>query len=447
MKLKLVVASMSVLGLISFPVFAADTQANTQVTTPKHKTHKMKHRMVAAHPSYKGDFKGEMVQSSMVEACPVNNWYTSTMIAMSQNTGRAVPTVDCYKPLSLAAGIATDVHFFNLSQGYAGENNERISLNDAYLNVFGNVNQYVKAFGSLSYNNASNNTVDNDSTNGVRTYNLSGEYSNAYPPSSLTVEQAFVTFSDFDNTPVFFQIGKQFADYNRYTIHPIERTMTQVLTETLRTSAELGFVTRMGFHGSVTAFDAPMKKSTDAHSHYIYGASLGFDQPSDSLGWDVGIGYMTDMTGANDIQDAVGGNNYVHRINAAAAYGHVNSGPFTFGVNYATALQSFNAADLATTAGGTAGAKPRALDLKAGYGFNAWSKNQNVYLGFQKSWQAATVALPSSRWLVGYGVDVLPNTMLGAEFGHDVAYSAATSGSSNGSNSNTLGLRAAVKFG
>jgi len=444
MKLKnALLISMATLGLVSCPVFAADTTTDAQVA-PKHKMHhKMRHHrhhdVVATHTNYKGDYKGELMS---VDTCPVNNWYTPAMVAMSQNVGRAVPTVGCDKPISFAGGIATDFHTFNLSQGYRGENNERLSLNDAYLNIFGNVNQYVKAFGSLSYSNASGTT----STNGQRSYNLAGGYSTVYPANTLTVEQAYVTFADMDSTPVFFKLGKQYADFNRYMIHPVERTMTQVLTESLHTSAELGFVTHMGLHGSLTAFDSPSRKTTENHSKYVYGAALGFDQPSDTLGWDAGIGYMSDMAGVNSIATVVG-TTYVNRVGAAAAYAHVNSGPFSFGANYATALTSFNAADIATTAAGTAGAKPRALDLKAGYDFNAWNKNQNVYVGFQKSWQSAQVALPSSRWLVGYGVDVLPNTMVGAEFGHDVAYSVASSGSSNGNNSNTLGVRAAVKFG
>ena len=460
MKLKLkLVAAMSLLGFISCPAFAADDMNQTTTTTTttatpapvaKHRHHhKMRHHMVAAHPSYKGDLKGEMIPAPVVEACPINNWYTPTMIAMGQNVGRAVPTVHCYEPISFAGGIATDIHTFNLGKGYMGENNEKISLNDAYLNIFGNVNQYVKAFASISYNNASST----DSTNGNRVYALGGQYSAAYPVGTLTIEQGFINFSDLDNMPVFFQIGKQYADYNRYQIHALERTMTQVLTETLRTSVELGFVTHMGIHGTVTAFDSPDKKTSQNHSQNVYGASLGWDQFNDSLGWDIGVGYMSDMTGANDVAAAVGRDlltpfNYIHRVAAWSAYGHVNSGPFMFGLNYAAALQSYSGLDLTSNASTGSNAAPKAVDAKVGFAFNNFglNKNQNVYLGYQKSWQAARIPLPSNRWLLGYGVDVLPNTMLGAEFGHDVAYSQAKNGHSGG-NSNTLGLRAAVKFG
>jgi hypothetical protein len=370
--------------------------------------------------------------------------------------------VNCHGPISFAGGIATDVHTFNLSKGYAGENNERISLNDAYVDIDGHVNQYVKAFISLSYDGASGESTHhhNGSTNGFRIYERPGAYDISAHPDALDVEQATITLSDFDNQPVFFQIGKQYSDYNRYTIKAIERTMTQVLTQTLRTSGELGFVTRMGFHGTVIAFDDPDRVSglaadgtaanPSGHSTFIYGASFGFDQPNDTLGWDVGIGYMSNMTAANDVAAAVNDGNangtMVHRVGAIAVYGHVNSGPFTLGANYATALSKFNAVDIAKDTTNN-GAKPRALDLKAGYGFNYWCKNQNVYLGYQKSWESAQIPLPSSRWLLGYGINVLPNTELGAELGHDIAYNQSQSGTKNSDNSNTLGLRAEVKFG
>lgn len=451
MKLKLVVA-MSVLGLISCPAFAADTTA----TTTKHKHKRMKHHhhhMVAAEPNYKGDFKGEMVQAPVVEACPINNWYTPAMDAMGQNVGRAKPTVDCYKPISFAGGINFDVHTFNLSKGYAGENNDRLSLNDAYLNIYGIVNCWTKAFMSISYNNASDS---HELASGTRTLVLGGRYNSAYPVNTLTLEQGIITFANFDVSPVFVQLGKQYVDYGRYTIHPIEETMTQVLTKTLRTTAEVGFVTRLGMgvlHGDISAFDNRLAKTSVGHSRYIYGAALGFDAPSDCLGWDLGIGYLTNMLGVNDVAYAVNGFStgpgfYQSNVGSIAAYGDINSGPFSLGARYTTALTRFSALDLTTSAAaGSGGAKPWSFDITAGYGFNYWNKAQNVYVGYQKSSQAALIPLPKSRWIVGYGVDAWQNTNFSLEYGHDQAYSAAVTGVRSTSNSNTLGLRAAVKFG
>lgn len=444
MKLKLVVATMGVLGLVSYPAFA-DTQS-------QHKT--KRHHMVAQN--YKGeDYK------AVVDVCPVE-MYAPTMDAINQNIGRAKPTVDCNKPISLSGGVNFDAHFGNLSQGYMGENNERFSLNDAYLNVHGRVNDWTKAFVSLSYNNVSTasaagvlSNATNGSTNGMRQFVLTGsQYSFVYPVNTLTVQEGYIQFSNFDMSPVFVQLGKKFTNYNRYEIHPITRTMTQVLTESLRTQAQIGFIVPMGISGSLYAYDTPLKKVSESHSTYTYGAALGWDVPSDQLGWDLGIGWVSNMLGANDVAGAVNAyrtatgavtGNYVNTVSAVALYGDVNSGPFSLGARYTTALQNFNPADAATTVAGTSGAKPWAFDIKAGYGFDAWSKNQNVYLGYQTSGSAVTMALPSSRWTLGWGVDMYKSTLLALEFNHDNAYSAGSGGTGN--SSNTVAFRAGVKFG
>ncbi len=72
-------------------------------------------------------------------------------------------------------------------------------------------------------------------------------------------------------------------------------------------------------------------------------------------------------------------------------------------------------------------------------------RNQNVYLGYQASGNAVYVALPKSRWLIGWNTDVWKSTNVGVEVGHDIDYGKGQGGT--GDSNNTIGLRAAVKFG
>ncbi|EKD53911.1 MAG: hypothetical protein ACD_60C00142G0005 [uncultured bacterium] len=458
MKLKtLVVASMSVLGLslTSYPALAG--------THHQHKHYTVQKQQTAAAQDYKG----------ALPACPITDPYTATLDVMDQNVGRAKPTEDCYKAISFAGGINFDAKWGNRSMGYQGENVRTLSLNDAYLNVFGNVTDWSKAFASISYNNAS----------GVNTASAKlGQYSNVYPTDTLTLEQGFIRIANFDQNPFFFQLGKQYQDFGRYYIHPIMRTMPQVLTETLRTSAELGFVTQMGLHGDVYAFDNPLRgrrgyaiatpagaSNALGHTQSNFGAALGFDhQMGDQLHWGVNLAYLYNMTGVNDIAQAVSqyqsgiagsgttttsstGGTYNRRVAAAAADAMIASGPFSLAADYASALDAFGNNDLgsrgtaAVAAGTGSGARPWAGNIQAGYGFNAWNKNQNVYLGYQASGDAVAVFLPKNRWLVGYNVDMWKNTNLGLEVAHDTDYSTSRGGT--GDSSNTIGLRAGVKFG
>lgn len=438
MKLKHVVVSMCALGLISSPVFAA-TQSK------HHKKHETE-----TQDNYKGEtYKGEL--STLV--CPKTDIYITTLDEMSQNVGRAKPTIGCDKPLSLAGGINFDSHWFNRHTGYAGENMDRLALNDAYINVYGTVNEWTEAFASLSYSqfNDGSDTADNI---------LLGTYSNSYAADTLTLEQGFITFRNMNWSPLFLRIGKEFSDFGRYEIHPMVRSFTQVLSETLQTQAQLGFITPMGLYGSAFTFNNNMTNGT-GHPQNNYGGNIGFGQPNDQLGYDLGIGYLYDFTGIDDVAYAVGtfngtginGSYTGDTVGAISLYGKLNSGPFAFGVNYVTALESFSSLALPEDNNHlTSGAKPWAANAKAGYGFNMWGKNQNIYLGYEHSGEAQYIYLPESRWLAGYGIDILTNTSLGLEYTYDIAYdesggSATSTPTYLTDNSSTLTLRAAVKFG
>lgn len=463
MKLKLVVASMSVLGLVSCPVFAA--------TTTKHKTHHKVHhktvvkhqtQTVAAHPDYKD--MGSI--QAPVEVCTISH---NSMILdeMTQNVGRSMPN-PCnpgwFNRVQFSGGVNVDVgKWGNRNANIMGQNYQRLALNDAYLNVSATINDWAKAFASLSYSDPTTNVNPG-------TYKLWGaaEYNAAYAnniagsaANLVQLEQAYATLGNFDVSPIFVQVGKQFQDFGRYEIHPITESMTQVMSKTLATSIKIGFIAN-GFHGSLFAFDDPINKFGTSSTPTNYGAALGYDQMSDQLGWDVGAGYLYNIIGVNDVAYNVvnftGTNGYNSRVGGYALYGDVNSGPFTVGARY-VAANRFNVNDLpkngvadltgGTIAGtpiaGATGAKPWAAGIQAGYGFNVWDKNQNVYLGYQTSREAAGLNLPKNRWLAGYNIDMWKNTNFGIEWDHDIAYNGANGGA--GTNSDLVSLRAGVKFG
>jgi hypothetical protein len=448
MNLKLVVASMSVLGLVSCPVFAA--------TTAKHKHHS-KHQAVAHH-----DYKDMGALPYKDQPVCMISANTVTMTEMTQNAGRSLPN-PCnpgwFNRIAVSGGINVDLgKFGNRNSNYMGVNYQRFSLNDAYLNLAADVNEWAKAFASLSYNTATINSP-NTTFGGTPVTEYSSAYSNnvtSGSTSSVQLEQAYATLGNLDESPLFIQVGKHFQDFSRYEIHPITRSMTQVVSETLATSLGVGFLTN-GFHGQVFAFDDPIGKVFKTTTTTNYGVSLGYDQPNDCLGWDIGAGYLYNMIGVNDVAYMVnqinattstGTTGYNTRVGAGAIYGDVNSGPFTLGARYTTALQRFNILDLPKDglAPSTTGAKPWAAGIQAGYGFDAFGKNNNVYVGYQASRESAGLGLPKSRWLAGYGVDVFgKNTNVGIEWDHDSAYSVSNGG--NGNNTNLVSVRSSVKFG
>lgn len=476
MKLKLVVVSMSVLGMISCPVFAA-TQTTT---TTKHKHHhKVVHQQVASH-SYKGE--------EVVVAPVVNDWYNR---------------------ISIDGGVNFDAKWGSRAVGYEGENNQRLSLNDVHLNVTAPINDWVKAFASLSYDNASQplrgaNLAANSLSTAGQPYQRpkTGKYDNIKDTiGGVNIEQGYIKFENASQLPVYMTLGKQFVDFGKYNLHAITQPLTQVMSETLRNSATVGFntmmMTSLGVFGSLYAFDSPYKQQMPAvvvaggtvpgtpiaatsttpavtgasqgHTKAIYGGRLGIGQSNDSLSWDLSADYIYNMIGVEGVAYGVGvfngsnvngfvgndgtstGGIFQNRVGGFALNGDLKTGPFDLEIRYVTALQTFSPYDLSKNVYTTAclstrqGAKPWAAGINAGYGFNAWDKNQNVYLGYQGSQNSVNLFLPQSRWVAGYGMDVMKNTNVGLELDHDIDYS--TSNGGTGNSNNQIGLRVAVKFG
>lgn len=464
LNLKLVAASMSMLGLISCPTFA-----NSQ------DQHNMKHHRMSAqeHENYKDEgavgYKGEGL---IAPICPNISMYTLLTDSMSQNVGRAKPTVDCDKPIQIAGGINFDTLWGNRHRGYQGETFERFALNDAYINFTGNVNSWVKAFIELSYTNIEEEPLFEEDDDDTKL----GIYSHAYS-EHLDLQQGVIIVGAPERYPLFLRLGKQFLDFGRYQIHPMTRSFTQVMTETLQTSVELSFISGwdgMALHGSLFAFENPMSKhdvddededefENDELGKTNYGGQIGLGVINDQFGWDVGVGYIYDFTGVNDVAYAVtlfnsgfidGEGSYEDRVDAATIYGMINSGPFSLSAHYVSALQHFNSEDLSSPDDeddedhddeDNGGAKPWSADITAAYGFNAFEKSQNVYVGYQVSGDAVNLLLPRSRWLVGYGIDVLKNTNVGFELSHDQDYSEDDGGTGDGSFRGIL--RVGVKFG
>ncbi len=482
MKFKhLVVASMSALGLVlvTGPAFAADAAApaatattadtSTAAAPVKHVHHRhhrhhhaVHHAMAAdqmampaeAHPDYKG--MGAM-QAPVVEACTANTKFDGELSIINQQTNRAW-AANCGKVVAIAGGLRVDGKWGNRSQHFVGTNVEAIAVNDAYLNFSGKVSDWATVYGSLEYGDPSWTDVSD--------YGYAG-YSKAYThngDNKVTLEQIYGRIANFDAAPVYAQVGKQFIDHGRYETHAPVRSMTQVLTETLRTAAQVGFITPAGtgtLHGDVSAFNGPLAPRSNSagaggnNSHdTIYGLAIGYDMPStnDAVGFNANLSYISDMSGVNDVEQAIrnfrGDASRHSRVGEIAADAALTSGPFSVGVDYAKALTSFDINDLATINNGGASfskAEPWAAGINAGFGFNSMGKDQKVTIGYQESNEAAAILLPEHRWIATYNVAAFKNVDLGLQINRDTAYS--VSKGQDGESHFGVGLSAGFQFG
>lgn len=495
-RFKKLIGVMGFLGLMSLPAFAL---AETQVVTPsapstkKVMHHKIHHVVVVQHPVVVhhvvvhhyvvhhvvpaqlvvNDYKNmnALLVQPATEVCSISQ-NAMIMDQTTQSIGRSMPgpcNPGWFNRIQISGGINIDGKFGNRDAGLMGENYQLISLNDAYLNIGAVVNDWTKAFASISYQNATINDPIFALTNTAHFAEYSAAYSDNVrtgATNTIQLEQGYVTIGNFDVSPIYLQVGKQFQDFSRYEIHPITYSLTQVLSETLATSAKVGFIAD-GLSGSVYAFSNPLNKFGHGTDQANYGASLGFEQPSDLIGWDAGAGYLYNLIGANAVAYNVSqynlsildGEGYHRNVGGVALYADANSGPFTVGLRYTSALKKFNVDDLPRNGvasltedsfGDVAlvtdakGAKPWAAGVLAAYGYEVWTKTQNIYLGYQLSRQAAALGLPKSRWVAGYGIDVLKNTSAGIEWDHDIAYVVRHGGS--GDVTNLVSVRLAAEF-
>lgn len=462
MKLKLTVASLCLLGFVN-PILANQPSCPTPCEPEPCKSAPCTPAAPPCAPCAPIPCCTQHPCDTIVDPCPAQPTKSPCcdcsqyiLDSMTQNRNRPIhPCFDWFKRIGISGGINVDGHWGNLDMGYLGENNRRVSVNDAFINLAASINDWTKAFASISFNNTTGNGTN---ANDVENTDKEGVYSNAYTNNRLDLEQGFITFGNFHCSPFFAQVGKQFQDFGRYRIHPIERTLTQVLSESLQTSGKIGFITPNGFHGSVYVFDDSLHKFNSGHTSAVFGGALGWDYPNEQFGYDIGIGYMSSFTGVNDVAYAINQfeietpgadpeNSYRSTVGAWNVYGDINSGPFSLGARFSKAAHKYSPTTLSTFFDNihASGAQPWAADITAGYDFNACCKEQKIYVGYQRSDQAVNLLIPKGRWIAGYGIEIMKNTNLSAEYGQDHDYTGGNGGT--GKVTNTFGARAAVKFG
>lgn len=474
MKLKLIVASLSVAGLISFPVFADTAGDNGSALTKastKHHKHKHHHHHKAssenAHqPTMDYKDSGAMVQpvtqsqQDVTAMSSKGDQMQAVVDAMNQRADRAVATPTWFNNVLISGGVNVDGNLGGSkarNQDYTGENNSRASLNDAYVNVKGNVGDWVSGVLSISYNSVEANQAG---VAPVMTMRPAGNYylDNSQAPyqnDTLNLEEAYVRIANFNESPVYAELGRQYIEFNHYNTHPIIRSLDQVLSESNQTVGEIGVVTPQGFHASLYGFDNQLANDSN-EDNGNFGLGVGYSQDMDQMKFDVGAGYLYNMAGG--VSDVTASINTVHSsfgnptgmyysvVGGGALWGKVQSGPFGLKANYVSAMSDFDVRDLPYINGATlAGAKPWAFGIQGDYGFNAIGKQHDVYLGYQKGHDMVALATPKDRVLVGYNVGIVKNADVGLEYAHDQDYDTNEGGTGN--KSNVVAVRLGVKFG
>lgn len=322
----------------------------------------------------------------------------------------------------------------------------QIEVATAKLNVDATVNDWVRGHLGLFYSSA------------MARYYLTNAVQANSTTHGIMMDEAYAVISNFKTSPFFFRAGQQYLPFGAYNRYPISETLTQELSETRAVSAELGFNDPSGLAGSVSALDGLSRiRRANRMDLDNYIAALSYENRNHPVGFELGVSYINNMIDVGNISFNIAGTTYTKRVAGFAAHADVFTGPFDLLVRYVTALRQFAMADFTyqVRPGVTRGAKPSAATVQAGYSFKTKGHESKIVLSYQISREARNVnatsiaamtpvALPRNRMSIGYGIKVLKNTIVAAEFRRDHDYSKRHAGTNRYDNGATLRLTVLV---
>ena len=323
--------------------------------------------------------------------------------------------------VTVHGGAFVDGHWGSLNQNNKGQDENRESVTNSYLAVEATPNDWMKFNTVVNYSNSDDNYAAGQDT-------------------GTQVDQAYVTVGNFNSKPVYFQAGKQYIPFGNYDLYPIQKSYTQLLSQTNATDAQLGFISNNGLYGSVYSFqgaagDADNSNKTDDS----YGVTIGMKrETSNGLSMNLVIGYLDNFNEVTMIADENG--DYSDQVGGYSIHGAISTGPISLESNYVTAAD--NSTDFATT--GNTENQPWASDTKVSYNFAFKGNDSQVFVGYGKSGEAQGLGLTEYDYSVGYNVFPWDNTVFGLQVDKSSDYD--TSDNGTGEDYYTIGLRAGVQF-
>ncbi len=452
MKLKPIVASMFLLGLVSAPVLAsADTDSDTQsqLDAMKAKIAKMEAMLDQNH-------SGTGLTSSPT-------WFNNITVSGLVNVDAAASNRTPGEGNTSLNSTQNGVKFFNGFNLYNNADSSNINLTDAELFIDAQINDWTKAHLGFDFGQeVGENNIDN--------LVLS-------EPQGPTLDEGYITIGNFSQSPVYFLAGREYVPFGNYDRYAIVPTLTQLLTETQETAVQLGVVDASGFNGAIYTFRGTNQTGegfTDDNTRTRvenYGVNLGFGNSDTNSGYNISLGYLANLADVNFV-DAGLNDGYTDQVGGLSASLSGNVAGFDAKLDYVTALRKFDTADSIYEDVNKDAAKPWAAGIDAGYSFLTMAHQSRFGLSYQQSGQAADLGpailaneaqagvesavnygnfafgqfggMPQRRYQAEYNVNLSPATDLGFVLYHDQDYSNFDLGS--GSNATTGVVRLGVKF-
>jgi hypothetical protein len=304
-------------------------------------------------------------------------------------------------------------------------------LNNVNLIIGSKLNEWIKFSGNLAYNGQPSYGPKFNSYLGK----VTGFERNV--DNKVTLDEAYITVSDFAKTPFYAQVGLNhlpFGDYSDAYVAKVVMPMTQLLAQVSQPAVVGGFVADNGLYANVYAFRGVTDPvGTTAGNIRNFGASIGYHNNLSSLNqsdlqYNLHFGW---------IRQIVDGDNWmssgaIDPIGGFSAHADVAYQQLGLVLNFVKALNNVFPIDYESS-------RVWAADATASYAFKTLNHDSKVGLSYQFTGNgqfltdminipyfiamgASDASFPHSRWVANYKVNLIKSVDADFALVHNRSY-------------------------
>lgn len=261
--------------------------------------------------------------------------------------------------------------------------------------------------------------------------------------SRVLLNKAFVTIGNFSQSPIYGTFGQFYVPFGTYSSSMVSTSLTRILARTKARAILLGYQQQSpdAFYTSVYVFkgDSHVGSSNSVKNG---GVNLGYRFTQGPFSGDFGGGFINNMADSGGMQ-STGNKPLFDGFAGTGGSGNETLVHNVHGANLRGLFAIGQSVDLlAEYVGATSrfnssdmtlnghGAKPQALNTEASYSFPFFNnKPSSIAVGYGATRDALAIGLPEKRYSLVFNTSFWRDTIESLEFRHDIDYSASSTSS------------------
>lgn len=229
--------------------------------------------------------------------------------------------------------------------------------------------------------------------------------------SDVTLDVGTVNIGNPEKYPFYVFAGKMYVPFGALLTHLpddplVEQPMALLLAETSEKSVLLGFE-QWGLNVSGYVFNGDMDESASDNTIENFGFDVSYTAPEDyPFEMFAGLSYISNIADSDGLTEYLEENTVSvleDYVDGFAAYLHLGFRGLFLAAEYVSAMDEFDAAEIATGSG--AGAEPSVWNIETGYNWN-WGKNLEIVLKYAGSDETERLGYPEKRYGLGFNQEI-----------------------------------------